>query len=432
MRAGRGWALLRSPVLWAAILAGPVALFGLHRFGTSDFLRTNLPALNALRAGHVGAYLDQSTVDMGSYLLRLPLILLPNLWAGGSLALYRLMALPALAGLVWLGPQLWWRSRRLGAGAVAASIGLVLFVLNPFVLTALVRTHPEDLVGGMLCVAAVLSARRDRATLAGVVVGLAIANKAWALVAVVPVLWLLSAHRFRALVIAGAIPVLALLPLVVRDLTHTAQATAGGSGLSHVTGIASTSYVLKPWNVWWFFGDSHHLVRSTFGSSHPLYRSPPEWITHISHPLAIIVPLAVCLWVASRMDRRRWTQALLLLALALQLRCMFDAWNIDYYQAPFTIALLAWELLERRRVPVISFVVIATGWVVTTILPFNVSPDVQAASYLAWSIPTTAWMLWRLLRAGRIAHDAVAEPHADARERITRRTARPEPLGARS
>lgn len=426
---GRGWALLRSPALWAVILAAPVALFGLHRFGTSDFLRVNLPALNALRAGHVGTYLDLSTVDMGSYLLRLPLILLPNLWGGGSLALYRLLALPALVGVVWFAPHLWWRSRRLGAGAVAASAGLVLFVLNPFVVTALVRTHPEDLLGGILCVVAVLAAARDRANLTGVVLGLAVANKAWALVAIVPALWVLSAHRFRALVIAGAIPVLALMPLVVRELTHSAQ-VAGGSGLSHVTGIANTSYALKPFNVWWFTGDPHHLVRATFGSVHPLYRSPADWMTHISHPLAVLVPLVVCLWLTTRMDRRRWTEALLLLALALQLRCMLDAWNIDYYEVPFTIALLAWELLDRRRFPVISLIVIGTGWVVMTILPFNVSPDVQAASYLAWSVPTTAWMLWRLLHP--VARDVAAEPQAGTRDRLSPPAAQPEPLGAPS
>ncbi|MDQ1372838.1 MAG: hypothetical protein QOJ09_176, partial [Actinomycetota bacterium] len=281
MRAGRGWALVRSPLVWAVILLCPVAIFGLHRFGASDFLNVNLPALDALRAGHVGSYLDLASVDMGSYLLRLPLILLPNLWGGGSLALYRLLALPALIGVVWFAQNLWWRSRRMGAGAVAASVGLVVFVLNPFVLTALVRTHPEDLVGGLLCVVALFSAARGRANLTGLLLGLAVANKAWAVVALVPVLWLLNAERVRSLFIACVIPVLALLPLVVRDLTHAAHAAAG-SGLSHVTGITSTSYVLKPWNLWWFSGDSHHLVHARFGSVHPLYRSPPGWITHIS------------------------------------------------------------------------------------------------------------------------------------------------------
>ena len=57
----------------------------------------------------------------------------------------------------------------------------------------------------MLCAGAVLAALRGRSTLAGVLLGLAIANKAWALLAVGPVLLALQADRRRALAIAGAI-----------------------------------------------------------------------------------------------------------------------------------------------------------------------------------------------------------------------------------
>jgi hypothetical protein len=400
MRRGGLLSLSRSPLLWSVVLVSPVALFGLHRFGPSDFVGVNLPALDALRAGNVGGYLDHATVDMGSYLLRLPLIFLPNLWGGGSLALYRILALPALIGLVWLSTDLWWRSRRIGVSAVAASCALVLCILNPFVVSSLIRTHPEDLAGGLLCIAAVYAARGGRSTVTGLLLGLAIANKAWAVVAVVPVLWLLASQRVRAFLIAGAVPALVLMPLVVRALTKAAGAAGGSSaGLSQVTSIANSSYVLKPWEGWWFFGDSHHLMRSHFGDTHPLYRTPATWITHLSHPLAVLVPAVLCLWLASRLDRRRWTTALLLLAFALQVRCLLDAWNIDYYEVPFTLALVAWEVLDRRRVPVMSFLVIVSGWIVMTILPFSVSPNAQAIAYLLWSVPTILWMLVLLLRA---------------------------------
>ena len=432
MRRGGLLALSRSPLLWSVVLALPVAIFGLHRFGPSDFVGVNLPALDALRAGHVGAYLDRSTVDMGSYLLRLPLIFLPNLWGGGSLALYRVLALPALIGLVWFAVDLWWRGRRMGVTAIAASCGLVLCILNPFVVSSLIRTHPEDLVGGLLGIAAVYSARAGRANVTGLVLGLAIANKAWAVVAVVPVLWLLASHRVRAFLIAGAVPALVLMPLVVRALTKAGGAAAGGSsaGLSQVTSIANSSYVLKPWEGWWFFGDSHHLMRSHFGDTHPLYRTPATWITHLSHPLAVLVPAVLCLWLASRLDRRRWTTALLLLAFALQLRCLLDAWNIDYYEVPFTIALLAWEILDRRRVPVMSFLVIVSGWIVMTILPFSVSPNTQAIAYLLWSVPTILWMLALLLRAPRRPEVSNGEEKWYAGEPATSRPAPREVVAA--
>jgi Zn-dependent protease with chaperone function len=46
-----------------------------------------------------------------------------------------------------------------------------------------------------------------------------------------------------------------------------------------------------------------------------------------------------------------------------------------------------------------SFLVIVSGWIVMTILPFSVSPNTQAIAYLLWSVPTILWMLVLLLRA---------------------------------
>jgi hypothetical protein len=55
--------------------------------------------------------------------------------------------------------------------------------------------HPEELLGAVLCIAAVLVAMRGRAVWAGVLLGLAIANKEWGLVAVGPVLLALPRER---------------------------------------------------------------------------------------------------------------------------------------------------------------------------------------------------------------------------------------------
>ena len=71
----------------------------------------------------------------------------------------------------------------LDAHQVAA---LCLCALNPLTLHALEFGHPEELLGAVLCVWAVLLAQRGRAVSAGIVLGLAIANKEWALVASAP------------------------------------------------------------------------------------------------------------------------------------------------------------------------------------------------------------------------------------------------------
>ena len=62
---------------------------------------------------------------------------------------------------------------------------------------------------------------RDRSLLAGVLLGLAIANKEWALLAVGPVLLALApARRMRCLAAAGATAAAVLAPLIL--------ATSGG------------------------------------------------------------------------------------------------------------------------------------------------------------------------------------------------------------
>ena len=71
---------------------------------------------------------------------------------------------------------------------LARGVALGLCVANPLTLRALEIGHPEELLGAVLCVAAVLLAARDRPLWAGLLLGLAIANKQWALLAVGPVL----------------------------------------------------------------------------------------------------------------------------------------------------------------------------------------------------------------------------------------------------
>ena len=124
---------------------------------------------------------------------------------------------------------------------------------NPLTLRALELGHPEELLGGALCVAAVLLAARERPLWAGLALGLAIANKEWALLAVGPVLLALAprpgAWQWRRVILcllcAGAVAAMVLAPL----------ALVAPSGFAAPRGAATPQQeVFLPWQVWWFFG----------------------------------------------------------------------------------------------------------------------------------------------------------------------------------
>jgi hypothetical protein len=95
---------------------------------------------------------------------------------------------------------------------------------------------------------------------------------------------------------------------------------------------------------------------------------------------------------------------LLALALALLLRCVLDTWDAVYYPLPFLLALLAWEVdrpAHRPAVLALSSTVLV--WISFQWLPLHATPDVQAAFFLAWSLPLAAWLCLRLFSPGRAA-----------------------------
>ena len=103
---------------------------------------------------------------------------------GGDVAVFRAVGMPCLLAGVALGAVLAASllARRAGRGTVATVVCLC--AVNPITLRALDIGHPEELLGAALCAGAVLAALRGRSTLAGVLLGLALTNKAWALLAV--------------------------------------------------------------------------------------------------------------------------------------------------------------------------------------------------------------------------------------------------------
>ncbi|HEX4482736.1 MAG TPA: glycosyltransferase 87 family protein [Solirubrobacteraceae bacterium] len=406
--------------LFALLGCATLAWLGLYGFAWNDYESEARPAFDALLQGHVEQFLRLAPAYGGSLVERAPFALLAAPFGGGQLAVYRLAALPCLLASAALGAWLLARMRAEARPPLVRGVALALCVANPITLLALEVGHPEELLGACLCIAAVLLAARERPLWAGLLLGLAIANKEWALLAAGPVLLALPARRriscsLTALLAAGI--VLAPLALV----------QSGGFVGATRASAAPASSIFQPWQLWWFFGHHGALVHGTFGEAKPGYRIGPAWSGEISHPLILAVGflLSVALWLRARLaagakppslcvrlaadgkrDRRGAVlderTALLAFALIMLLRCVLDTWDTAYYALPFLLALLAWELTgSRARPPLLTLACTALAWLSFHWLGEHASPDVQAGVFLAWTLPLAIALALRLFAPHR-------------------------------
>jgi Glycosyltransferase family 87 len=403
--------ILRENALCAAMAAAgcaTLAWLGLYGFAWNDYEVEVKPAFEALTHGHLLEFLRLAPAYGGSLVERAPFALIPGLWGGGALAVYRTVAVPCFIAAVVLAVWLCARMRAAGHSKLARAVVVGVCVANPLTLEALEVGHPEELLGGCLCVAAVLLASRGRPVWAGLVLGLAIANKEWALIAAGPVLLALPAQawpwhaqgttsRGRAVVLCVASAALVSAAI----LAPLALVPGGSFAASSSAAAAPPSAIFQPWQVWWFFGWHGALVHGLFGAPKIGYRTGPAWAGEISHPLIVVVGLglAALLWLQRRLGDRKAPaapdgrglserDALLLLALVLLLRCDLDTWNTGYYMLPFLLALLSWEALDpSRRPPILALVLVVLPWfAVEELSAHGVSPDAQAAVYLIWTL----------------------------------------------
>jgi len=154
------------------------AWLSLYGPGWNDYEVEARPAFEALVHGHVGEFLRLAPVYGGSLVERAPFALLPGIWSGGSLAVYRSVAVPCLLAAALLAVWLVARMRAAGRPRLDRALVLILCVANPVTLTALELGHPEELLGGCMCVLALLLAAAPsvsirRALAVGLLLGLA-------------------------------------------------------------------------------------------------------------------------------------------------------------------------------------------------------------------------------------------------------------------
>jgi hypothetical protein len=414
----RDWVRAQAPWIMLAIAGSlVVAWVALGQWEWNDYDAEARPAFDALLAGHFSSFVQLAPAYGGSLLMRAPFAAIPKLWGGGELSVFRAAAAPCLAAGAALGVWLAYRVRRRNGSAWAAALVLLLCVANPITFGAMRIGHPEELLGAVLCAAAVLAGSSGRPLWAGALLGLAIANKDWAAVAIGPLLLALPDRRPRALMACAAVTGAVLAPWA---LGGSASSFSSSSGVA-----AHTGTLFNPWQWWWFLGSHGHAVINTSGIAKPGYRTPPGWVATVAHPLivAITVPLTLACLTLRRYGRaaRPAHEALLLLMLLLLLRAALDPWDNDYYLLPFLIALVTWESLARDRLPVLSLLASLAALFVTQATDsttLQLTADMQAAVFLVVSVP-----------AALAIAAALFVPGSKARLRVPdwRRRALPEP-----
>jgi hypothetical protein len=385
---------LAFPTLLATAIAVAYGWAELTSYLWTDYELANEAPLRALVHGHIAEFFQTVPIDGPSLRVRAPFAFGAWLWGGSDMAVYRMVAVPGLLAGVVLGVALWALRDRLFPNRRSNLLVVALVAGNPLVLYALDVGHPEEILGTGLCVGAVLAALYKKPWLAAVLLGLALGNKAWAVLAIGPVLLALDRRRWSVLMIACGIGAAIVAPLLL--LGHASRGAVLSAG--------DTSNVFQPWQLWWPLGEHGHVIHGLFGSTKHGFRQAPDWIAPITHPLiALLVVPATLMW-----SRRHGTSAsspdvLLLLALLMLARCVLDVANNGYYHLPFLIALVAWEALQRERPPVLSLLASALVWLTVVRMANSISPDAQCAAYLVWTLPTLAMLGYASFRKPRSA-----------------------------
>jgi hypothetical protein len=222
--------------------------------------------------------------------------------------------------------------------------GLCLF--NPLTIEALNMGHPEELLTAALAVAAIATASEGHRYRAAVLLGLAVASKQWAVIAILPVLMALPSSRIRVAVVSGAIVAVLTLPALIAapdtfsEVNRTAASMGGG--------------IVTPWSIWYPTAEvitEHHEVGS-INFTGQVHRVSPL-VVSLAHPLIVLLAFGLPVAVALRRRgfRLRGPDAMAILALLALLRCALDPVDNAYYHLPLLLALFGWDALDGGRLP---------------------------------------------------------------------------------
>ena len=367
------WPLAKRTLPYAAIVLLSAWLAS-RATSMGDWDTDSYPAVHALASGHLGAYFE-ATPMMGPFstLVQAPFAALPG---GDRLEVYRWAAFPCLLAVGFLGLYLASIGRRRGASPLAQAVLFAVPLINPITFEALRFGHPEELLTAALAVAAIASASEGHRTRAAILLGLAIASKQWAVIAVLPTLMALPAGRVRAAAVAAGVAALLILPGLA----------AAPGGFLEVNGkAADTGRVVTPLSIWYpaasattetYHVDGRRLVAKV--------EEAPPFVGSLSHPLILLMAVALPVALALRRGRIGISgpDAMALFALLALLRCVLDPVDNLYYHAPLLLALVGWDAFSARGLPLRSLGAFAVALIFSRALHELADPNAFNLVYL--------------------------------------------------
>jgi len=375
----------------AAAMIGVLGYLTLRVVIWEDFFLEAGPAVRHLMAGNMHGFLALTPVYGGSLLLSTPALALGGALDGLNGA-FRLETLFCAATVAALALTLARIQRAEGRSILSRWLLIALLLASPAAKWAVVGGHPEEILTAALCVGGMLLVVRGRITTGAILLGLAVASKQWALLALpVALAAVPNGQRIRLSATAGGATLALFAPIA---LANTGNFVAVNKGLT------SAPFIFHPQQIWWTL----HLyyVRPLGGPQSTIFGPAPiALVARYSHPLIVLVAilLGIAYWLRQRHVQS--TDALLMLALVLLLRCMLDPWNVVYYQYPFLVALAAWEVASHRRAPLLALAATFLVWIGFGAVSQVSSTDTANLFYVLWTIPAVSMMLWRSLHLPR-------------------------------
>jgi hypothetical protein len=351
------------------------------------------PPIDALVHGHLPLFFHTQPV-MGSFslLLRAPFVALSHVGHHGLRWEYRLGSLACLLGVALLAWLLISAMARRGRSLLSQGLIAALLLASPLTFMALSWGHPEELLAGALCVIAILLVTRRQPVLGGVALGLALATKPWAWLAVLPVLLVATGSRRRVLISALIGGGLLTLPMFLGDPARFLH-------LTRAFGVAGSG--VTPTNIWWPYAHLAGIQITPHGSMDAY--AVPGWMGAIAHPLVAIIGVALPLWIWKGRRTLDAADALNLMAAVLLVRCVLDPLTYSYHNVPTLLAVISAEAVSRRRVPYVSLVSTAALWAITKLVAPAGNPDLLNRTYLLWALATLVYLLGSLLAPNALA-----------------------------
>jgi hypothetical protein len=289
---------MRSRLTLAAAILAVFAVSTLLAFANTsagDYPNDAAPAIDALLDGDARTALaEQPLMGSLSIFVRLPFAGLARLTGGDDLLAYQLGTIPCLVSVGLLGLVLAGLMRRRGQPPWTCASAALLCLVNPLTWEAIRLGHPEELLAASLCVGAALLALRGRPLAAGIVLGLALGTKQWAVIAALPALAAAPARRWRLVLAAGIVALALTAPLVAGNLSSFSTTTEKA---------AWAGERVHPFNAVWPVAISEDRVISVGDDQSVVtVRVLPRWLAHLIHP-AIVLLAAVAAPSARRRAR---------------------------------------------------------------------------------------------------------------------------------